>query len=302
MLNPPNQFRSRLSIQAAMTTLVLLFLSWLAPLLIGSPNTWAAKGGVLSKEGGRPLIIAHRGGAKESTENTIAAFQRAIRIGADGIETDIRMTRDGIIVVYHDEYFGRVEGLGEAHRTRLVSDLRYSELTAQTLLPVGDDTGGRRVPTLTELLGQLNTGLLNIEIKRSARFDEMLGKTFAILRNSPALERVVLEVPDFETAQKARAAVGARLKLHINPDYDESAVFENSVKRVLDFKPHSISVSYKKISMELVERAHQSGAEVWVWTVDTTEMARAMAVLGADAIKTDRPAALVQLFRGRTKE
>ena len=92
---------------------------------------------------GRPLVIAHRGGAKESTENTISAFQRAIQIGADGIETDLRLTADGVVVVYHDEKFGRVEGLKTP--AKLISEMPFSEIASHTLTPVGDDKGGRRV-------------------------------------------------------------------------------------------------------------------------------------------------------------
>lgn len=244
----------------------------------------------------RPLVIAHRGGALESTENTIAAFQRAIRIGADGIETDIRLTRDGTVVVYHDDYFGRVEGLPQAQRTRLVSDMTYGELSAQTLIPVGEDTGGRRAPTLDDLLKQVHTGLLNIELKRCARFGDLVNKTAAALKNSPALDRVVLEAPDLDTAEKLRAALGPRIKLHINPGYDGNVPYQVALERVLKFHPHSISVAFKKLSRELVETAHNAGVEVWVWTVDAPEMAQAMRLLGADAIKTDRPAMLIDLF------
>jgi glycerophosphoryl diester phosphodiesterase len=248
-------------------------------------------------ESHRPLVIAHRGGALESTENTIAAFQRAAKIGSDGIETDVRLTRDGIVVVYHDEYFGRVEGLPERQRTRLISDLTYAEVTAQTLIPVGDDNGSRRVPTLNELLSQVKSGLLNIELKRGARFDELVNKTIAALKGFRELDRVVLETPNLETAQKFRAALGSRLKLHINPGFDGSVPFLESLERVLKFKPHSVSVSFKKLSREIVEIAHNAGVEVWVWTVNTPDIAQAMALLGVDAIKTDRPTALFDLFR-----
>src|SRR5262249_23676342 len=121
---------------------------------------------------GHTMVIAHRGGSKESTENSIGAFQRASRIGADGIETDIRLTRDGVVVVYHDDYFGRVEGLAAPLRTRLISDMTYAELTKQTLIPVGEDKGGRHIPKLDDLLSQVKGVLLNIELKRCARFDE----------------------------------------------------------------------------------------------------------------------------------
>jgi glycerophosphoryl diester phosphodiesterase len=244
----------------------------------------------------RPLIIAHRGGAHESTENTIGAFQRAVTVGADGIETDIRLTRDGVIVIYHDEYFGRVEGLAAAQRTRLISDMTYSELSRQTLIPVGEDRGGRRVPTLDELLSGVKAVLLNIELKRGARFAELVNKTVDSLKNFPELDRVVLEAPDLDTAGKLRAALGPHLKLHINPGYDESVPYMVSLERVLKFRPHSVSVSYKKLSREIVELAHKAGVEVWVWTVDSPEIAEAMRLLGVDAIKTDTPAAMLGLF------
>lgn len=272
----------------------------LAGLLAFAPFT--VRTSVISQSSGvdlhKPLIIAHRGGAQESTENTIAAFQRAAKIGADGIETDVRLTRDGVVVVYHDEYFGRVEGLPERQRTRLISDLNYSEVTAQTLIPVGDDNGSRRVPTLDELLGSVKSGLLNIELKQGARFDELVKKTISALRGFPELDRVVLETPSLETAQKVREALGPRLKLHINPGYDSTVPFLQSLERVLKFKPHSVSVSYKKLSLEIVELAHKAGVEVWVWTVNSPDIAQAMKLLGVDAIKTDRPTAVFDLFRG----
>lgn len=249
-----------------------------------------------ARDGG-PLVIAHRGGAQESTENTIGAFQRAVRIGVDGIETDIRLTRDGVVVVYHDQYFGRVEGLAPQQRTRLVSELTYSELSKDTLVPVGEDSGGRRVPTLDDLLANVGTGLLNIEIKQGARFDELIRKTIATLKKYPGLGRVVLEPHGMKTARKLREALGPGLKLQINPDFGDSVPFDVSLKEVLKFKPHSISVSYKKFSRGIVEQAHEAGVEVWVWTVNSPDIAEAMRLLGADAIKTDVPTRLLELRR-----
>lgn len=242
----------------------------------------------------RPLIIAHRGGSEEFTENTIGALTRAMKIGADGIETDIRLTRDGVVVVYHDDKYGRVEGVPKSGSAKLISDLTYAELSAKTLPPVGEDKGGQRVPTLSELL-QVSGGLLNIELKRNARFDEMVDKVIAALKNYRDTDRIVLEAPDLKTAQKLRAALGPRLRLHINPGYDESVPYEIALRRTLEFKPHSISVSYKKLSREIIEQAHKAGVEVWVWTVNDPEMAQAMMILGVDAIKTDIPTRLLEL-------
>jgi glycerophosphoryl diester phosphodiesterase len=249
--------------------------------------------------GARPFVIAHRGGAKESTENTIEAFQRAARIGADGIETDIRLTRDGVVVVYHDDYFGRVEGLAPPLRTRLVSDMTYSELSRSTLQPIGEDRGGRHAPTLDQLLSSVKGVLLNIELKRCIRFDELVNKTITALKHYPELDRVILEAPDLRTAEKLRDEIGPQLKLHINPGSDESVPFSTSLEKVLKFRPHSISVAYAKISLELVQEAHNAGVEVWAWTVNSPEVARALALMGVDAIKTDRPTMLLEMRDGQ---
>lgn len=244
---------------------------------------------------GHPLIIAHRGGAKESTENTIPAFQRAFRIGADGIETDIQLTKDGVVIIYHDDKWGRVEA--GAASERLISDMPFSEIASHNLVAVGDDRGGRRVPTLEDSLKALDRGLLNIELKTGARFDELVDKTIGILKNYQGIDRVVLEAPDLDTSKKLRAALGPNLKLHINPAYDRSVPFETSLEGVLKFKPHSISVSYRRLSYDIVEQAHKAGVEVWVWTVDKPEIAQAMSLLGVDAIKTDVPSTMLKLFK-----
>ena len=260
----------------------------------GKPSEADASDG--SGPDSRPLIIAHRGGSLESTENTIGAFQRAFKIGADGIETDIRLTRDGMVVVYHDEFFGRVEGLPTAQRTRLVSDMTFAELTAQTLIPVGEDTGGRHVPMLTDLLSQVHGGLLNIELKRCAKFDDLVKKTIEILKGYPDRDHIVLETPDLETAKKVRKALGPRLKLHINPEYDQTVPLRDTLKELLKFKPHSVSISYKLLARDMVDIVHRAGVEVWVWTVNDKEVAQHMRELGVDAIKTDRPTDLMKLF------
>jgi glycerophosphoryl diester phosphodiesterase len=234
----------------------------------------------------KPSIIAHRGGAKEFTENTVEAFLRAIKIGAVGIETDLRLTKDGEVVIYHDDNIGRVEGLPLGKKGPLVAEVTYAEMRAKPLRPSGEDQGGRYIPTFREVLDKVSAGLLNVELKRGPRFDELVEQTIAILKNHPALDRIVLEPPDIATAQKFRAVFG-----------DSSLPYEASVKKVLAFKPHSLSISYKKLSWEIVDLAHKAGVEVWVWTVDDPDIARAVALLGADAIKTDKPTLLLEMFR-----
>ncbi len=277
-------------------TILLLLVLLLGAVFMSAAN-YASSAQVITSRSGKTLVIAHRGGAKESTENTIEAFQRAARIGADGIETDLRLTRDGVVIIYHDDIFGRVEGLPKPLQTRPVAEMTYAELRANRLQGVGDDSGNRHVPTLEDLLTKVKTGLLNIELKRSPKFDDLVDKTIAILKGSPALDRVVLEAPDLKTSEKLRKELGERVKLHLNPGYDTTVSYQESLEKVLKFKPHSISVNYKKVSLELIEKAHNSGVEVWAWTLDSPEWAQALRQLGVDAIKTDVPTKLIEAFR-----
>ncbi|MFN0123567.1 MAG: glycerophosphodiester phosphodiesterase [Blastocatellia bacterium] len=243
----------------------------------------------------RPLIIAHRGGAREFTENTIGAFTRAGRIGADGIETDLQLTRDNAVVIYHDGKYGRVEGLKDPAAARDIGDMTLAEVQKLPLAPVGEDKGNQHAPILADVLRDVRTGLLNIELKSGGRFDALVEHTIQALRGFTARDRVVLEPPDLKTAQKLRDALGPHLKLHVNPGYDTSVPYEIALKNTLAFRPHSISVNWKKCSRDLIEQAHKANVEVWVWTVNDLETARAMMILGADAIKTDIPTQLLAL-------
>ncbi len=246
-----------------------------------------------------PLIIAHRGGAKEFAENTIAAFQRAVRLGADGNEMDLRLTRDGVVVVYHDEIFGRVEGLPKMQQNTAIAVMTYDEMRRSSIVGPRDDNGRYYAPTLQEVLAQVKIGLLNIELKRCPKFDELVDKTIAILKGFAELDRVVLEPPDLKTAKKLRDELGTRLKLHLNPRSDKTIPFDEALEKVLKFKPHSLSIHYTEISLKLVDRAHLAGVEVWAWTLDNPAMAQALAVMHIDAIKTDTPTALLNALKKR---
>jgi glycerophosphoryl diester phosphodiesterase len=135
-------------------------------------------------------------------------------------------------------------------------------------------------------------------LKRCAKFDDLVKKTIAILKGYAELDRIVLEAPDLDTAKTLRKALGPQLKLHINPEYDHTVPVRDSLKRLLKFKPHSVSIAYKLLARDMVESAHRAGVEVWVWTVNDNGVAERMRELGVDAIKTDRPKTLMDLFRG----
>src|SRR4051812_47773443 len=78
----------------------------------------------------RPLVFAHRGGAALAPENTIAAFDNGLALGADGLELDVRLSRDGVVVVHHDRMLDRTTALRGAIAERTAGDLSRAGVPA----------------------------------------------------------------------------------------------------------------------------------------------------------------------------
>lgn len=123
-----------------------------------TPDTWDFPPGIRQC----PLIIAHRGDVSKAPENTLPAFQRALESGADGIELDVRLTRDGQLVVFHDRNLKRIGGV-----RGLVSNASLEEMRS---LDAGEWFGpefrGVQAPTLDEVFDLLPSNyLINVEMK-----------------------------------------------------------------------------------------------------------------------------------------
>ena len=137
---------------------------------------------------GRPIAMAHRGGAKEAPENTPAAFQRAIDLGFSYVESDLRTTRDGVVVLHHDASLARTGGIDVS-----VDSLDWTEL-AEVPLPQGE-----RVMRLDDALATWPDIHWNLDIKD----DRTLEPALALLDSPAVLERVCIS--SFSTA-RVRAA------------------------------------------------------------------------------------------------
>ena len=117
----------------------------------------------------RPLVVAHRGAIDEAPENTLAAFERAIELGADTIEFDVQPTRDGQLVVYHDYYLGRTTpGRGRVDRHSL-DDLRSLDAGSW----FHPRFASERIPTMREVL-ELGAGRVRFEIELKGTTTEFL--------------------------------------------------------------------------------------------------------------------------------
>src|SRR5215469_16982173 len=151
----------------------------------------------LQREGGRVWVVGHRGAMGHSPENTMASFERGLELGADWIELDVHLSRDGALIVIHDETLERTtNGHG------LVRDHSLAELKQ---LDAGD---GERIPTLDEVLDwakQRNT-VIDIEIKNAPLYYEGVEQAVVdVLLRHDMVEQVIVISFDHAAVQRVKA-------------------------------------------------------------------------------------------------
>src|SRR5678815_2223735 len=117
-----------------------------------------------------PLIIGHRGASAVAPENTLAAFRKAIEVGADGIEFDVRLTRDGVPVVIHDDNLKRTGGRPDLIRATSLADLQRADVGSWFTRAPNETYAGERIPTLEPVfqLFEPTNSLLYLEMKSDA--------------------------------------------------------------------------------------------------------------------------------------
>jgi len=232
-----------------------------------------------------PLIIGHRGASAVAPENTMAAFREAIAVGADGIEFDVRLTRDGVPVIIHDSTLRRTAQL--PHR---IADLTWSELQGV------DQT----VPGLDELLTlfESNQLLMYLEIKCDSpseriplaeaccqQIDQHSAKERVIVGSFdlPVLKFVRDIDPEIRTAASFELALSTASPLSDQRILDEAASVEAS----------ALALHHRLARKRLVEKAKLTHMWIAVWTVDDPVWIERARDLGIDALITNDPAAML---------
>ena len=218
------------------------------------------------------LIYAHRGSSKRRPENTLAAFEQAIADGADGVEFDVRATRDGIPVLLHDRDVSHTTtGRGN------VDELTIEELRAF------DAGEGQRVPTLDEAMRLLAGRLrLDVEIKQ----DEIEADILNILAGYPDAEWAISSFDWTILASIRGLATHAELWLLANDAGENGFAFARTVEAA------ALALRADAVTPEVVRRCAAAGLRLALWTVNRVEDARRARDLGDDVLITDVPAAV----------
>jgi glycerophosphoryl diester phosphodiesterase len=230
------------------------------------------------------LTIAHRGASALYPENTLRAFIAAAGLGADMCEFDVRMTRDGEVVVIHDATVnrttdgrGRVAAMSAAEIARLDAGIRF-----------GAEFRGERVPTLAEVAGALGGrrgGQCGMDVELKARGLE--DRVCAILRGCGAIEGAIVSSFDWDQLKIVAAQVPG-LRLAPLGEKAPAALLEAA----LAMHAFAIAPRFDIADAELCAEAHRRGLAVYVWTVDEVTEMRRLAAAGVDGIMTNDPARL----------
>lgn len=246
-------------------------------------------------DGPFPRAFAHRGwhlGELAGMENSLCAFRRAAAEGYRYLETDVRATRDGVVVVQHDATLDRTtDGSGA------LAQLDWAAVRAARI-------GGREpVCRLADLLEELPDALFNIDVKSELAVAPVL----ELLRRTRGWGRVCLASFSEARLRRMRKAAGPRLLTSMGT----ASAVALRLRSALPFLPIRLPVSgslaqlpvrsqgITVVDRALVRYAHQLGLEVHVWTVDRAEQMRGLLDLGVDGLVTDRPDVLRGVLRAR---
>ena len=234
------------------------------------------------------LIFAHRGASGYAPENTLPAFELAADMGADGIEFDVQITRDGKLIIHHDRVLGRTEDASGP-----LSNWTFADLRA---LDVGSwydaRFAGARMPTPTELVEDVGDRLLmNFELINDSLHLNGVGPLLVnLFRRMNLFDRAMISSFNPRALwqvkrMEPRIAIGALWSADM-----PWMVRSGLVHRLL--RPQALHPRHDLVTPGLVAAAHARGQRVHTWTVNDAETARRMKEMGVDMIMGNYPDAL----------
>lgn len=240
----------------------------------------------------KPMIYAHRGASAYAPENTISAFELAVRQGADAIEFDAKLSADGQVVIFHDQTLERTTGVQGRVGAASLAELR--RLDAGSHFDVA--FRGERIPTLDEVFEAVGRQIfMNVELTNYASiFDDLPEKVSAAVKKHNLAERVMF------SSFSPVALVRARKQLPQVPLGllcwwgRNGAIPRSPLGYLLGYQ--SLNPYFEDATPALVGRIHRRGAKVFVYTVNKADDLKRMFDTGVDGVFTDDPVLARQIL------
>ncbi len=248
------------------------------------------------------MIFGHRGSPATHPENSLEGFRHALSVGADALELDVHVTRDGRVVVLHDDDGARVAGVN-----RRVADLTWAELGAWDLGATFERPNGEppfvgvRVPLLSAVLHELSGVTLNVDIK--AHGAHVVPAVLRVLRAHHAASRGTVRLASFSQSTLSRVRrAGYEGPVGMGPvevaalRFLPPALARGTVRGDAAQVPLAQG-AVRFDTAAFVQRAHRLGRVVHYWTIDSETEAVRLRDLGADGIVTNDPGRLAASLR-----
>lgn len=250
-----------------------------------------------------PLMFAHRGGSRLWPENTLVAFRGALATGCRYLETDLHATRDGVLVVHHDERIDRTTNGAGFIRDHTFAELRRLDAAYRfsldgTHYPYRDK--GITIPTFAEVVGLGPDVRINVEIKQ--RRPDVVRSFWDYIESSGLQDRVLVAAA-YDPLVKAFRRVSAG-RVATSAGQLEVLAFWAAVRLGLTAR---MTVSYDALQVPVksgpltvvdepfVQAAHRKSLHVHVWTIDDPAEMKRLLRLGVDGLMSDRPDLLMAL-------
>lgn len=236
-------------------------------------------------------VWAHRGASAYAPENTLEAFQKAIDMGADGVELDIQLSKDGEIVVIHDEQIGRV-----SDGTGWVKDYTLEELRTYNFNKTHPEYSRVLIPTLEEVYRLLEpTGMtVNVELKTGVVFyDDIERKALELANRMNMKEKVIYSSFNHYTVMKIKELDPMARSGFLFCDGWMGVPEYAALHKVDALHPALYNVQYEGF----IEECRGRGIELNVWTVNEEKHMKKLCDMGVDSIITNYPDVAVRVVR-----
>ena len=215
------------------------------------------------------LKIGHRGARAYEPENTLSSFRKAVELGADAVELDVRKTKDNNLVVIHNADVNKTTN-GEGP---------VNELTLEQIQKLVTDKN-EHIPTLDDVLDAIGKRVkVLVEIKETGTEKQIL----SLIREKGLIANVILVSFHEESLRKVR---------ELNDKVETGLIYvrhKNPIQAALDLKANYLLSLYRFTHSANIKKAHENGLKVIVWTINNKEEVEEYKKKGVDGIASDRP-------------
>ena len=233
----------------------------------------------------KTFITAHRGASGLAPENTLASISLALKLGADFCEIDVQETADGKIILIHDSNLSRT-----TNQKGKIWKLNFAELqNADAGLWYSQEFVGEIIPTLESVMDLVNGKMkLNIELKTNGHQIKLAERVVKIIEKKNFIDQCIVTSFDLEEVSKVKL---------LNPKIKTGLIFSKLPQNdIWNSEFDLFSIDKKLATTEFIQKAHEAGKHVHVWTVNKEKNMRKLIELGVNNIITNFPNVLMKIL------